>query len=154
MSLESTLKTYGQIGVKLLQQAVAPHDATGKTRASIRFESTKLSLKFFARNFFELLEKGIRPSTKKPSKPSTDMIKAMTEYATARGFKNPEKAAWAISIKQLKEGDTTHKRGGRIVYSDDIETFKTELREELTKEFKAELKQEMKKEFKNGTIGS
>lgn len=147
MSLASVLKTYGQIGVKVLQQAVAPHDATGRTRESIRYEvddkSTKLS--FFAREFFELLEKGIRPSTKKPS---AEMIKFMTEYAEARGFANPKKAAWAISINQLKQGDKTHRTGGRIVYSDDMDTFVKELRNELAKDFKKDLTRQYKEAFK------
>lgn len=144
MSLESTLKTYGQIGVDVLRQAVQPYDATGKTRLSIRFESTKQKLVFFARNFFQLLEKGISPSNKKPSK---EMIDSMTEYAKARGFSNPEKAAWAISVKQLKEGDRTHKAGGRIVYSDVMDTFKEDFKTTLAKDFAKNTLSELKETF-------
>lgn len=134
MSVKSTLTTYGQIGVEVLKQAVAPHDATGKTRESIRFvvSDEDESLTFYAREFFKLLEKGIKPSTKKPSK---EMIEAMTEYAKARGFDNPEKAAWAISVNQLKEGDKTHRSGGRVVYSDVMDTFTRDLSEALKKDF-------------------
>lgn len=134
MSVKSTLTTYGQIGVEVLKQAVAPHDATGKTQQSIRFVIDEDdTLQFIARNYFHLLEKGIRPSNKKPSK---EMIESMTEYARARGFENPEKAAWAISVKQLRDGDRTHKQGGRVVYSDVMDTFTRDLKQAMNKDFK------------------
>lgn len=149
MSLVSVLKTYGQIGVKLLRQAIASQDATGRTAASIRFEVVEQKgnegLKFFARQYFSALEKGIRPSSKRPSK---EMIDSMTEYARARGFTNPEKAAWAISIKQLEKGDTTHRMGGRILYSDDMNTFVKELGKELAEDHGKELAAEIKNAFK------
>lgn len=146
MSLQSVLQTYGQIGVDVLRDAVAPHDATGRTRASIRFVIDGGDrLLFIAREFFQLLEKGIRPSSKKPSR---EMIEMMTEYAKARGFEDPEKAAWAISIKQLKEGDTIHKQGGRIVYSDVMETFTKELGDELAKDYGKEISRQLKESFK------
>lgn len=134
MSLNSVLKTYGQIGTEVIKKAVAPHDATGKTQQSIRFvvDEQEQKLMFFAREFFKLLEKGIKPSDKKPSK---EMIEMMTEYARARGFDNPEKAAWAISVNQLKKGDKTHRQGGRIVYSDVMGTFAEDLKKDLAKEF-------------------
>ena len=145
MSLTSVLQTYGQIGVDVLRQAVAPHDATGKTGKSIRFEVKGESLLFYARQFFELLEKGIKPSTKRPSK---EMIDSMTEYAKARGFTDPKKAAWAISINQLKLGDTTHREGGRVVYSDVMDTFTQDLGKTLSQDFAKELSQEVKDMFK------
>jgi hypothetical protein len=133
MSLNSVLTTYGQIGVEVLKQAVAPHDATGKTQQSIRYVVEE-KLIFIARNYFTLLEKGIKPSTKEPI-PSREMIEFMTEYARARGMDNPEKAAWAISINQLKKGDKTHRDGGRLVYSDVMKTFSDDLKKSLTKDF-------------------
>ena len=149
MSLVSVLKTYGQIGVNLLRQAIASQDATGKTAASIRFvvqeNKGEEALTFYARQYFDLLEKGIRPSSKRPSK---EMIESMTEYARARGFANPEKAAWAISIKQLAKGDTTHRQGGRILYSDDMNTFVKELGRELAEEYGKDLAGQYKNAFK------
>ena len=149
MSLVSVLKTYGQIGVKVLRQAIASQDATGKTAASIRFvvqeNKGEEALTFYARQYFDLLEKGIRPSSKRPSK---EMIESMTEYARARGFTNPEKAAWAISIKQLSKGDTTHRQGGRILYSDDMNTFVKELGRELAEEYGKDLAGQYKNAFK------
>jgi hypothetical protein len=145
MSVKSVLTTYGQIGVDLLRDAVAPHDATGKTRASIRFELKAENLLFYARQFFSLLEKGIGPSTKKPSK---EMIESMTEYAEARGFSDPEKAAWAISINQLKHGDKTKLAGGRVVYSDQVEQLTKSLSEDLAKDYGKTILGEIKKQFK------
>lgn len=147
MSLKSVLTTYGQIGVDVLKQSIAPLDATGKTANSIRYvvDEDEGNLMFLARAFTQLLEKGIRPSKKRPSK---EMIESMTEYARARGFKDPEKAAWAISVKQLKEGDKTHKEGGRIVYSDVMETFTKDLQQALKKDFGKTIREEIKNGIK------
>lgn len=137
MSVHSVLTTYGQIGTQVLKQAVAPLDATGKTQASIHFDvDEENTLRFYAREFFKLLEKGIAPSNKEGIKPSREMIEFMTEYARVRGMENPEKAAWAISVKQLKQGDKTYKQGGRMVYSDVMNTFERDLKEAMNKDFK------------------
>jgi len=141
----TVLKTYGQIGVQTLKQAVTPYDATGKTVQSIRFVVDGDKLLFIAREFFTLLEKGIRPSVKKPSK---EMIDSFTEYAKARGFTDPEKAAWAIAVNQLKVGDATHRAGGRVVYSGVMDTFTKNLSEELKKDFSKELVMGVKESFK------
>jgi hypothetical protein len=148
MSLNSVLKTYGQIGTEVLKQAVAPHDATGKTQQSIRFVVDEEKLIFIARSYFELIEKGIKPSTKTDVKPSKEMIEFMTEYARARGMENPKSAAWAISVNQLKKGDKTHRQGGRVVYSDVMETFSDDLRTSLAKDFGKSIIEQTKKAFK------
>ena len=145
MSLESTLKTYGQIGVKVLRDAVAPLTANGKTLLSIRFESDLLSLRFYGRQFFELLEKGRRPTTKKPS---PEMIANLTEYAEARGMENPKSAAWAIAKTLNKEGDKTFRAGGRVVYSGVMDTFAQDLKKSLAEDFKKTITLELKKTFK------
>lgn len=143
MSVNSVLTTYGQIGVNVLKDAVP--NASNKTRESIRFVVDEDRLIFLAREFFQLLEKGIKPSSKRPSK---EMIEAMTEYARARGFADPEKAAWAIAINQLKKGDLTHRKGGRVLYSDVMETFTKELGAELSKDFGMSIAKKMKEQFK------
>lgn len=145
MSIVSTLKTYGQIGVDVLRNAVSSHDATGKTRASIRFEADEKGLRFFAREFFELLEKGRRPTTKGPS---PDMIEFLTEYAKARGMSKPESAAWAMAVEMNKKGDLTHRRGGRIVYSDVMTKFTQELGKELMTDYGKEINLQLKGYFK------
>lgn len=149
MSLASVFKTYGQIGVEVLRQAVGPHDATGKTRASIRYvaDMDDESLIFLGRAFFQQLEKGVKPSTK-TNTPSKEMIEFMTEYAKARGMDNPEKAAWAISVNQLKKGDKTFRQGGRIVYSDVMDTFVQDFKEALAKDFGKKMVTDFKKAFK------
>ena len=130
------LERYGFIGVEMLKDAISQVDATGKTAQSIRSETestdTKDRLLLIGRAYFELIEKGIRPSGKNPS---PDMIKFMTEYAKARGMDKPESAAWAMSKKILKDGDKTYNQGGRIVYSDDLSKFVGELTKVLAKDF-------------------
>ena len=147
MSLISTLKTYGQIGVDVLRQAIAPIDATGKTQNSIRYvvieEEDRLI--FLARNYFHLLEKGRRPTSKNPS---PAMIENLTEYAKARGMENPKSAAWAIAKTINKEGDKTFRKGGRVLYSDVMDTFTKDLREALAKDFGLTMKKELKAAFK------
>lgn len=76
------------------------------------------------------------------------MIESITEYARARGFDNPEKAAWAISVKQLAEGDATFKQGGRVVYSDVMDTFTKDFSQALQKDFSKTLVQGVKESFK------
>lgn len=150
MSLESVFKTYGQIGVQVLKQAVAPHDATGKTQASIRYVADMQSeqLIFLGRAFFQLLEKGVSPSKKPNVKPSKEMIEFMTEYAKARGMEDPKKAAWAISVNQLKKGDKTFRQGGRIVYSDVMDTFVQDFKQALAKDFGKKMVTDIKNAFK------
>lgn len=147
MSLESTLKTYGQIGADVLRQAVAPLDATGKTRASIRYVVDGENLMFLARGFFKKLETGIKPSTKAEKIPSREMIASLTEYARARGFSNPEKAAWGLAKKLLTEGDKTNAKGGRVVYSDVMKTFTEDLAKALSEDFGKTLAKQEKENF-------
>ncbi len=149
-NLTAILNTYGALGVEMLKQAIEKVDATGKTANSIKYEvkstDKKDQLLLVGRAYFELLEKGIRPSGKNPS---PDMIKFMTEYAKARGMDKPESAAWAISKTILKEGDRTHKQGGRIVYSDDLSKFVDELTKVLATEFSKGFLTEIKGAFKS-----
>jgi len=136
-NVTSILNTYGILGVETLKNAIASIDATGKTANSIRYETESTDKKdrllLIGRAYFELIEKGIRPSGKNPS---PDMINFMTEYAKARGMDKPESAAWAISKTILKEGDKTHKQGGRIVYSDELSKFVDELTKVLADDFR------------------
>jgi len=137
MALEPLLKTYGQIGVQVLKQAIASVRATGRTERSIRYDILDgKKLVFYVRAFFELLQKGINPSGKNPS---PQMIKSLTEYAKARGMDKPKNAAWAIAKTILEEGDKTHKKHGRDLWSDDIRRF--------NEEFKKALKEERKKTY-------
>jgi len=130
------LNNYGIVGVEVLKHAIAQVEATGRTAQSIRHEVTSTettdTLTLYARAFFELIEKGRRPTDKGPS---PEMIQFLTEYAKARGMDKPESAAWGIAKKINKEGDSTYRSGGREVYSPELLKFVDELKEVLTKEF-------------------
>lgn len=132
-NVTETLKEYGPIGVDVLKKALQQVEATGKTADSIRFEveSTQTTdrLMLIGRAFFELIEKGRRPTTKGPSSQMIDFLK---DYARARGMDNPERAAWAIATKINKEGDETYRRGGRLVYSPDLLKFVEELKKVIS----------------------
>lgn len=134
-NITDTLKSYGVVGVDVLKKAIESLEASGKTSQSIRYEvestDTKDRLKLIGRAYFELIEKGIKPSGKNPS---PDMIKFLTEYAQARGMDKPESAAWGIAKTILKEGDKTYRSGGRLVYSPELVKFVEELKEVITKQ--------------------
>lgn len=128
MLTEDILKAYAPIGVDVVKKALEEVRATGKTINSVKAEVSKNGsvdrLQILARPYTNRIEKGIGPTTKGPS---AEMIASLTEYARARGMDKPESAAWALAKKIQKEGDKTHKRGGRIVYSDDIDKFTKEV---------------------------
>lgn len=151
-AIADTLEAYGPIGVQVLQDAIANIEASGKTAQSIHYEvvstETKDTLYIYGRAYFDLIEKGIKPSGKNPS---PEMIKFLTEYAKARGMDKPESAAWGIAKKILKEGDKTHQQGGRIVYSDDLDKFVQELKTYATKVFAKGFLTEVKGAFKSGS---
>lgn len=148
-NVQEILQAYGPIGVEVLKQAIASVEASGKTTQSIRFEvestEKKDRLLLIGRAYFELIEKGIRPSGKNPS---PDMIKFLTEYATARGMDKPESAAWGIAKTILKEGDKTYRSGGRLVYSPELIKFVEEVKAVIVKEFKRGYLLEIKGAFR------
>lgn len=152
MNISETLEQYGVIGVEVLKQAIADIEASGRTANSIRYEvttsDTKDRLTFYGRAYFDLIEKGIRPSGKNPS---PGMIAFLTEYARNRGMENPESAAWAIAKTILKEGDKTHRQGGRVVYSDDLAKFVDELKQAIAKQVSKGFLTEVVGAFKSGS---
>ena len=149
-SAQNILNQYGPIGVEVLKSAISGIQASGKTAASLRYEvessDTKDSIKLIGRKFFELIEKGIRPSGKNPP---PEMIQMLTDYAKARGMDKPERAAWGIAKTILKKGDSTYRAGGRLVYSPELLKFVEELQEVLTKEFKDGYLTSIKQAFKS-----
>lgn len=136
------LNNYGVLGVQMLKAAVSKVSATGNTEASISFEVTSKedsdTLKIFAREFFSTLETG-----RGPRKSSTEggFQDGLEEWMRARGIgselsdkKRKQLAAffrWRIN----KEGDATYKKGGRQVYSNDLEKYIEALKEALKKDF-------------------
>lgn len=151
-SIADTLDAYGQIGVQVLQESLSGIEASGKTVESIRYEvqstESRDRLYLIGRKYFDLIEKGIRPSGKNPP---PEMIASLTEYARARGMDNPESAAWAIAKTILKEGDRTYKAGGRIVYSTDLDKFVQELKAYATQVFAKDYLTQVKGAFTSGS---
>lgn len=150
-NVQAILKAYGPIGVDVLKNSIQQIEASGKTAQSLRFETegneTMDRLMLIGRAYFELIEKGIRPSGKNPS---PDMIKFLTDYAKARGMDKPESAAWGIAKTILKEGDQTYRSGGRLVYSPDLIKFVEQLKETIKKEFVNGYLTQVKGAFKGG----
>ena len=153
------LNNYGVIGVEVLKKAISQVEATGKTAQSIRHEVTSSdttdTLTIYARAFFELIEKGIKPSGKNPS---PAMIEFLTEYAKERGMTNPESAAWGIAISQMKGvkgkhsgGDKTYRSGGREVYSPELIKFVDELTKVIATEFRKGFVTEIKGAFRGSS---
>lgn len=151
VDIAKTLDAYGPIGVEVLREAIAGIEASGRTAQSIRYEVTSTEtldrLTIYGRAYFQLIEKGIKPSNKNPS---PEMIQFLTDYARARGMDKPESAAWGIAKKILKEGDKTYNQGGRIVYSADLDKFVQELITYATKVFAKGYLTEVTGAFKRG----
>lgn len=151
-SITEILNNYGVLGVQVLKDAIQKVEATGKTAQSIRFEvessDTKDRLLLIGRAFFELIEKGRRPTTKGPS---PEMIEFLTDYARARGMENPESAAWAIAKTINKEGDKTYRSGGRLVYSPELTKFVEELTKVISQQFAKDYLTSVVGAFKNGS---
>lgn len=148
-NIAQVLTVYGSIGGQVLKDSLDQISATNKTVQSVRSEVTETEtttrLQLFAREFTSLLEKGRRPTSKNPS---PDMIKLLTEYAQARGMSDPESAAWAIAKTINKEGDKTHRQGGRDVYSKELDKFVKEVIDAIQKEFVGFYVNEIKQAFK------
>lgn len=150
-NITDILTQYGPIGVDVLKEAISNIEASGKTSQSIRFEvqstDNKDRLMLIGRAYFELIEKGIKPSGKNPS---PDMIKFLTEYARARGMDKPESAAWGIAKTILKEGDKTYRSGGRLVYSPELTKFVEELKKVIVKQVSKGFLTQVKGAFTGG----
>lgn len=142
------LTVMGAVGEQVVKDEIDKVSATHKTVESIRSEVTETDtvtkLQIFAREFTSLLEKGIKPSGKNPP---PEMIEMLTEYAKSRGMSDPEKAAWGIAKTILKEGDRTHKQGGREVYSQELNKFVEEVTAAVQKEFVGFYVKEIKQAF-------
>lgn len=151
-NITDTLKTYGPIGVQVLRDAISQIEATGKTAQSIRFEVTTTDnmdqLMLIGRAFFELIEKGRKPTSKNPS---PDMIEFLTDYARARGMDSPKSAAWSIAKTINKEGDRTYRSGGRLVYSPELIKFVEELKTVITKQVSKGFLTQVVGAFKSGS---
>lgn len=132
--LTQILDTYGKIGEESLKQDVDKVSATGKTKASVRYEivkeGTTQSLIWYGRKFFKALETGRGP---RKSDQYQEFDVSMYEYMQARGIgadlpeKKRKQLARFLAWKINKEGDKTFKMGGRQVYSDNLNKIVQEL---------------------------
>lgn len=141
-SIKNILNNYGVLGVQLLKAKIEPLSATGKTVDSIRYEpksdNDSDTLTIFAREFLATLETGRGP---RKSATKGEFEDNMLEYMQARGIganltqKKREQLARFLTLRINREGDETYKKGGRMVYSDDLEKFVVALKEAVKKDF-------------------
>jgi len=141
-NLEATLNQFGIIGVKAIQNVLRPHSATGETVKSVRFEvkikDVVYSLIYYARKFIGGMETGRGP---RKSAQYGEFDKSMLPWMEARGIGadlNPKKKAQLarfLAYKINKEGDETHKSGGRVVFTPTIEKLEKEITEQITQDF-------------------
>lgn len=144
----AVFQKYAPIGVRIVQNALEQVRASGKTIQSVKAivseEKGVDRFQIVARPYTNRIEKGIGPTKKGPSR---EMIKSLEEYARARGMDNPESAAWGLAKTIQKEGDKTFQRGGRIVYSDDVDKLVSEMTSEIKKEVKIKFTRTIKNSF-------
>lgn len=148
-SVTEILNSYGQIGVELLKQKIAPLKATGKTEQSLRYEvisetTGNIRLTIYGREFFKALETGRGPATQSGPEGFSERL---DEWMQARGFQSKVSKKgikyykigdnWfsgkSLAYKINRDGDKTFRTGGRQVYSDDLEKFKDSLINDLLK---------------------
>jgi hypothetical protein len=142
--LEATLAKYGLIGVMALRKDVEKVSASGKTAESIRFEieiedNGNMRFKLLGRKYFSTLETGRGP---RRSSQYGEFDLNMLEYMKARGIgadlseKKRNQLARVLAYKINKEGDSVFKQGGRVVYSETLTKFISELKRAITQDFK------------------
>lgn len=142
-TITSTLNKYGEYGVELLKADVQQVSATGKTAASIRYEvqqsGTLSILRYIAREYFQALETGRGP---RKNTSYQEFDESMYEYMLARGIgsdlseKKRRQLARFLAYRINKEGDSTFKRGGRVVYSPTLLKLAEELKAAIAKDIR------------------
>lgn len=133
-TITAILTRYGTIGVESIKQDVNQVSATGKTAESVRFEVTfkdgRWTLTFYGREFFKAIETGRGP---RRSSTYSGFDESLLEYMKARGIgsdlseKKRKQLARFLAYKINREGDLTYKKGGRIVYSENLSKLVDEL---------------------------
>jgi hypothetical protein len=136
--LSDVLKTHGDDAVDKIKKSLSTYSATGKTAASIRFESTDKTLKIFGREFIEAIETG--RGARKSSQPG-GFEDSMLEYMKAKGIgsnlteKKRKQLARFLVLRINRDGDKLHKSGSRReVYSKLLEQITEELIEAVAKD--------------------
>lgn len=99
------LNQYGGTLVSEIKQAIAPHTATGRTAASLKYtvkrEGTKETLILTGRAFIMALETGRKP-TPQYTKPSKAFVQNIREWLAAKG--EDTAPAYAIAKSIHKKG--------------------------------------------------
>lgn len=150
-SIRNLLNNYGILGVEMLKQNISKVTATGKTVNSISYEVTSKeqtdTLTIFGRAFIDTIETGRGP---RKSTQQGGFLDNMLEYMQARGIgsdlndKKRKQLARFLVLKINREGDSTYKKGGREVYSNDLEKYIEALKEALRKDFSLTFRNNLK----------
>lgn len=141
--ITNTLNNYGILGVELLKASVRSISATGKTERSISYkvksDNDSDTLTIYAREYFSTIETGRGP---RKSAQESGFLDGMLEYMRAKGIgndldeKKKKNLARFLVLKINKEGDSTYKKGGRQVYSNDLEKYVEALKGAVVKDFR------------------
>ena len=158
MSLKSVLNTYGQIGVQIMKQAVAPYRASGQTEDSISYKveavlnSDQLGLFFYARDFITTLETGRGP---RKNSQQSDFKDNIEDWMRIRGIgsglneKKFKQLARFLTYKINRDGDKLFQKGGRDLFSNDLQKLLTvDLPKEIAKDTSIAIAGNIKKQFK------
>lgn len=150
-SIVSRLTEYGKLGVLALRTDVNAVSATGKTADSIRFEISvenngTITLSFLGRAYFKALETGRGPRKSNEYQqydvsleewlesrglPSKTSKKGIKYFQLGQHWFSAKSLAWKIN----KEGDSLHKKGGRIVYSPTLAKLAEEIKRAIVSDF-------------------
>lgn len=159
MSLVRSFEEYGEQGVELLKESIRSVKATGKTEDSIVYSvkqgKENTQLQFRGREYFKALETGRGP---RQSSRQEHFDKRLEEYMQARGF--PSKTSksgvryfrigksWmsgkSLAYKINTQGDRTYRRGGRELYSKELNALIKDLNKDTLELFGKVFKQGLK----------
>lgn len=135
-------KKLAEQGEDVLRGAVEKVSATGETKKSIHSTVNPDGFTLLARGFFETMEtgRGPRKGTEK-----AEFEGRMLKWMAARGIgagltdKKKKQLARFFTLRINRDGDKTHKQGGREVYSKELGAFIDQAIKEVTKEFVSEI---------------
>lgn len=133
MTPEEIFASRGKEGIEAIKENLSQNglNASGKTKDSLRMESDKGSVTIFARDFFEALETGSKPSTKNPS---PDMVESIKEWKDMRGIDAP---AYARAKSILKKGSRLWRAGGRTdIFTNVADQMTKDIADDLVKSIK------------------
>lgn len=133
MTSEEIFAKRGDEGLEAIKENLAKNglNATGKTKDSLRRESDAKSVTIFAREFFEAMETGSKPSVKNPS---PEMVESIKEWAEMRGT---DAKPYAIAKSILKKGSRLWRAGGRTdIFTNVADQMTKDIADDLVKSIK------------------